>query len=156
MRLYLVRHGDALTGDLDPARPLSDEGRQQVAVLASFLAGQGLAVARVYHSGKLRARQTAEALVAAVAPGATPDELAGLNPNDPVEDLLPRLSDWTDDSLIAGHLPHLSNLATRLLAGRAVPAGMRFEASAAACLQRDGEGGWSLLWFVDPQLLPRP
>ncbi len=155
MRLYLVRHGDALTGDLDPARPLSDEGREQVAVLAAFLARRGLAVARVYHSGKLRARQTAEALAAAVAPGATPEELAGLNPNDPVEDLLPALSDWTDDSLIAGHLPHLSNLATRLLAGRAVPAGMRFEAAAAACLQRNGEGEWSLLWLVDPQLLRR-
>jgi phosphohistidine phosphatase len=156
MRLYLVRHGDALTGDLDPARPLSDEGRDQVAVLASFLAGQGLRITRVYHSGKLRARQTAEALAAAIAPGTTPDELAGLNPNDPVEELLPTLSGWTEDSLIAGHLPHLSNLATRLLTGRAMPAGMRFEAAAAACLQRNGEGGWSLLWFVDPQLLPRP
>jgi phosphohistidine phosphatase len=144
MRLYLVRHGDALTGDLDPARPLSDEGRDQVAVLASFLAGQEIAVARVYHSGKLRARQTAEALAAAVAPGATPEELAGLSPNDPVDGLFPALSHWTEDSLIAGHLPHLSNLTTRLLAGRALP-----------CLQRGGEGGWSLLWFVDPQLLPR-
>lgn len=156
MRLYLVRHGDALASEADPARPLSEDGKQQVAALAAFLSGLGLRVAQVYHSGKPRARQTAEALAAAVASGATPEALSGINPNDPVEPLIEEISGWREDVLIAGHLPHLARLATRLVAGRDAASGMTFEAAAAACLERDDEGRWSLVWFTGPSLLKRP
>lgn len=153
MRLYLVRHGDALSAGVDPDRHLSEAGRRQVAALADFLSGLGLGVARVVHSGKPRARETAEALAAALAPGTAPQAIAGLSPNDPVEALAEEIADWDEDSLIAGHLPHLSRLATLLLAGRSRPGGLDFEPAAAACLERDEAGGWSLAWFVGPSLL---
>ncbi len=155
MRLYLVRHGDALTGDLDSERHLSELGHRQVAALAEFLSGLGLRVSRVVHSGKPRARQTAEALAAAVAPGAAPQALDGLAPNDPVEEFADVVAGWDQDSLIAGHLPHLAKLATLLLAGRSRPGGLDFEPAAAACLERDEAGGWTLVWFVGPSLLQR-
>ena len=87
MRLYLVRHGDALSPGVDPERRLSEAGHQQVGRLAAFLSARAVRVARVLHSGKPRAEQTAEALAAAVAPAAVPVLHDGLSPNDPVEPL---------------------------------------------------------------------
>ncbi|MDX1575534.1 MAG: phosphohistidine phosphatase SixA [Kiloniellales bacterium] len=153
MRLYLVRHGDALRSNVDPERRLSEAGQRQVGRLAAFLAERGVRVARVLHSGKPRAEQTAEALAAAVAPGVVPEARDGLSPNDPVEPLVGEVAAWQEDCLIAGHLPHLARLATLLLAGRDVPTGLDFEPAAAACLERDEDGVWSLLWLVGPSLL---
>lgn len=153
MKLYLVRHGEALRADVDPERRLSDTGHQGVGRLASFLSERGVRVARVRHSGKPRAEQTAEALAAAVAPGVAPEAHDGLSPNDPVEPLAGEIATWQEDCMIAGHLPHLARLATLLLAGRNVPTGLDFEPAAAACLERDEDGVWSLAWFVGPSLL---
>ena len=66
MRLYLVQHGEALPKQVDPERPLSERGRSDVARVADFLKGAGIRVTRVAHSGKTRARQTAELLASFV------------------------------------------------------------------------------------------
>jgi phosphohistidine phosphatase len=153
MRLYLVRHGDALPSGVDPERPLSDTGRQQVARMAAVLSARGVRVARVLHSGKARAQETAAALAAAVAPDATPEARDGLSPNDPVGPLAEAIAAWREDILIAGHMPHLARLASLLVTGREVPSGLDFEPAATACLERDEAGAWALVWFVGPSLL---
>jgi Histidine phosphatase superfamily (branch 1) len=68
MRLYLMQHGAALAKDVDPARPLSEQGEQDVRRIAAFLARAGVGVGRIWHSGKRRAEQTAELLAAALPP----------------------------------------------------------------------------------------
>ncbi|MCZ6522899.1 MAG: histidine phosphatase family protein, partial [Alphaproteobacteria bacterium] len=62
MRLYLVQHGEALAKEVDAERRLSADGRRDVRRLAEFLAKSGLRVRKVLHSGKARARETAELL----------------------------------------------------------------------------------------------
>ena len=94
MRLYLVLHGDAVPERLDPERPLSAAGRQEVEAVARLLADTGVRTAHVVHSGKLRAHQTAELLATALAPGRVPEAIAGLSPNDPVEPMVRRIADW--------------------------------------------------------------
>jgi phosphohistidine phosphatase len=153
MKLYLVRHGDALAPDVDPERPLSEAGRRQVARMAEFLRGRGIGVERVLHSGKARAQETAAALAAIVAPDATPEVRDGLSPNDPVAPLAEAIAAWREDTLIAGHMPHLARLASLFLAGREVPSGFDFEPAATACLERNEAGAWALVWFVGPSLL---
>ena len=153
MNLYLVRHGDAPRPDVDPERRLSAAGHRQVDGMAAFLAGHGVRVARVLHSGKPRAEETAAALAAAVAPATAPEARDGLSPNDPVEPLAAEIAAWREDSLIAGHLPYLSRLSTLLMTGRNVPSGLDFEPAAVACLERGEDGAWSLVWFVGPSLL---
>ena len=46
-----------------------------------------------------------------------------------------------------------SNAADLLLTGRNLPTALDFEPAAAACLERDEDGVWSLAWFVAPSLL---
>ena len=53
MRIYLTQHGLAAPNDVDPDRPLSEQGREGVRRLADFLGSAGIEVEQVLHSGKL-------------------------------------------------------------------------------------------------------
>src|SRR5438046_8946123 len=66
--LYLVHHGDAVGPDVDPQRPLSNVGRAGVDRLAAATAARGVKPQIIWHSGKLRAKQTAEAFYRACNP----------------------------------------------------------------------------------------
>ena len=62
MWLYLVQHGEATSEEEDPERPLTERGVVDVHRVARKAAEAGIVTAvRVVHSGKTRARQTAEA-----------------------------------------------------------------------------------------------
>jgi phosphohistidine phosphatase len=71
----------------------------------------------VWHSGKLRARQTAEAFWRACNALAEFSATRDLQPDDPPEWIRDRLRGESRDVLIAGHFPHLPRLLTLLLAG---------------------------------------
>ena len=110
MKLYLVQHGAALPEEIDPDRPLSDQGRQDVGGLAQFLADHGVRVPHVWHSGKTRARQTADILAAAVAAEAKAEAHAGLAPNDSIGAFVKMVADWHEDAMLVGHLPFMAHL----------------------------------------------
>ena len=58
--LFLIRHADALDGDIDAERPLSPKGLKQVRHLARFLKeSASVEVREVWHSPLVRARETA-------------------------------------------------------------------------------------------------
>ncbi len=53
MRIYLPQHGLAAPNEVDPDRPLSEQGREDVRRLADFLGSGGIEVEQVLRSGKL-------------------------------------------------------------------------------------------------------
>src|SRR2546426_3471527 len=91
MRLYLVRHGAAKTEAEDPQRGLTDEGRRTVERMAEFLASAEVSVDRIEHSGKFRAKQTAEILAARLWPPEGTKQVAGMAPNDDIGPTASRL-----------------------------------------------------------------
>ncbi len=151
MRLYLVQHGEALAKDIDPERSLSEKGRRDVERLAAFLGGRAIRVARVLHSGKKRARETAQLLAAAMSPGAEAEAVAGLDPNDPVEPLAEQVSGWQQDAVLVGHLPFMDRFVARLIAGG--EGAVVFRPATMVCLERAEAGAWSLAWMLPPELL---
>lgn len=155
MRLYLAQHGEALSEDLDPARPLSAAGEKDVRDMAAFLAGRAVAVAQITHSGKLRARQTAELLAGAFAPRPAVAERSDLNPNDPPEDLARELAKWRDDAMLVGHLPFMGRLVALLVSGRPHEDTVAFSPGSVVCLEPAGAGRWSVAWMLRPELLGR-
>jgi phosphohistidine phosphatase len=62
MHLYLVRHGEAKSGQEDSERPLNNCGREEVDRVSRAAAKKGMAASRIFHSDKLRAKETAEIL----------------------------------------------------------------------------------------------
>lgn len=152
MRLYLVQHGEALSADDDPARPLSEAGRRDVAALAQFLETSGLTIARVVHSGKLRAEETAAILAPALASTAPIESQAGLAPNDSVTEFARRAASWYADHLVVGHLPFMDRATAYLVTGAEAPGVVAFRPGSIVCLERD-DGSWRLAWMVRPELL---
>jgi len=115
VRLYLVHHGDAVGPEVDPQRPLSAVGRASVDFLASKAAARGIQPAVVWHSGKLRSKQTAEAFLRACNPLAEFSATRDLQPGDPPGWIRDRLLGEARDILLVGHFPHLPRLLALLL-----------------------------------------
>jgi phosphohistidine phosphatase len=114
MRVILIHHAEAVGPDVDPQRPLSVRGQEQAAEAAAGLTAAGLAPAEIWHSGKLRARQTGEAVLRGCAPFAAFRMVRGLQPEDPPEWMRDAIATDERDLALVGHMPHLARLA-RLL-----------------------------------------
>ena len=146
--IVLVHHGDALGPDVDPMRPLSGPGRAASARLAAAAAARGMRPDVVWHSGKLRARQTAELFWHACNPLAAFSAARGLQPDDPPRWMRDQLAEDTRSIVLAGHMPHLMGL-LRLLCGDPPDApATGFPPHGCVALERDGEI-WKELWRLE-------
>ncbi len=154
MKLYLVQHGKAMPSDQDPDRPLTQEGRQEVHRIAHLLIPLELTVDRIRHSGKTRARQTAEIYAQAFTVGQEPAAREGLGPNDNVAPLRDELAVATEDTMIVGHLPFLSKLASLLLTGHESAEVIAFHNAGVICLERTTDNRWRVEWIATPALIP--
>jgi len=150
MRLVLVHHGDAVGPEVDPRRPLSPSGREAVQRLAAEAAGRGVKPAVVWHSGKLRAKETAEAFWRTCNPFAEFTATRDLQPDDPPEWIRDRLRRESRDLLIAGHYPHMP----RLL--RVLTNAEHFPLNGVVSLVSGDEGEtFTEEWRLDPREDPR-
>jgi len=118
VRLYLVHHADAVGPEVDPRRPLSPMGRLEADMHASEAARRGARPGVVWHSGKLRARQTAEAYWRACNALADFAATRDLQPGDPPEWMRERLRGESRDVMIVGHFPHMPALLSSCLGDR--------------------------------------
>jgi phosphohistidine phosphatase len=148
-RVILVHHGDAVPAGVDPMRPLSSRGRADVEGLAQAAATRGAKPRAVWHSGKLRARQTAEACWRACNPLAEFSAIRGLQPDDPPDWVADRLLAEDGEVMLVGHMPHLSRLLQRLVPGREGEAAAGFPLNGAVCLE-DVAGRWEERWRLAP------
>jgi phosphohistidine phosphatase len=152
MRAYLIRHGQAEDAAVDAARPLSRQGREDVARVAGFLSlFERPRPKMMAHSGKLRAGQTAD-MFAEVWQVGDVRELPDLLPGADPAVWASRLDALDADVALVGHLPHLGGLAGLLLCGAATGREIvRMQAASVVCLERGGQG-WTLLWHLHPGL----
>ena len=117
--LYLVHHAEAVAPDVDPRRPLTEAGRAHAERVARDAAARGVRPDVVWHSGKLRARQTAEAFWRACNPLASMSAARGLQPADPPEWVKDLVAGETRDVMLVGHMPSLARVLSLLTAGDA-------------------------------------
>jgi phosphohistidine phosphatase len=154
MKLYLVQHGEAVSKQEDPERPLSEQGSQDVQTVAAFLGDAGIKLARVWHSGKRRAEQTAEILAKAVLSGGRAEGVEGINPNDPVGEFATDADVWEEDNLVVGHLPFMSRLVSLLTTGETDTGLVQYQPGSVVCLERVDAEQWVILWMIRPDMLP--
>ena len=144
MNLVLVHHGDAVAPDVDTRRPLSPAGRDAVAHLANEAAQKGVKPSVVWHSGKLRAKETAQAFWRTCNALAEFAASRDLQPDDPPEWIRDRIRGEARDVLIAGHFPHLPRLLV-LLSRESEPFPLH---GVVALASDDGGESWKELWRI--------
>ncbi|MGH2633640.1 MAG: SixA phosphatase family protein [Tepidiformaceae bacterium] len=159
MHVCLVRHAIAVEPgtpgyENDDLRPLTERGRERMRQAATGLRTLFTPEA-VLTSPLLRAKETAAILTAAYRlPPARP--LAALASGDH-DGLLADLTE-IDASVVlcVGHEPHISELLSYLLTGKAECLAAPFRKGGAAlvtCSDDTSAGTWTLTWMATPALL---
>jgi phosphohistidine phosphatase len=146
--ILLVHHGEAVSPAVDSSRPLSGRGMGDVARLAEQAAARGIKPDVIWHSGKLRARQTAEAFWRACNPLAPFSATRGLLPDDPPIWMRDQLAGETRTVVLVGHMPHLPRLLRLLVAGGGDTAAADFPQHGCVALDADGEL-WKEMWRLE-------
>ncbi len=153
MRLYLVQHGEAKSKEEDPDRGLTDKGIRDVEKVAVALKSLNLRIDSHWHSGKTRARLTAEILHPSIASSCELIERDGLSPNDPVGDLKQVIEEGGADIMIVGHLPFLNRLAALLVIADENSDVVTFQNGGILCLEYRETDNWSIVWMIIPEVL---
>ncbi len=154
MNLYLVQHGEAVAKTEDPERPLSDKGWEDIQRVAAYVARRtDILIRQINHSGKTRARQTAELLAEAIQPPEGVSDVPDLAPMDDPSVWVSYLAETTRDLMLVGHLPHLSKLAALLICQDGTQKVVDFKMGGVVCVGRDEEGDWSVRWMVTPEIV---
>lgn len=150
MRVAIVRHGQALSKQDDPEQGLSPHGREQAKRAGAELSKLALAKARILHSVKTRARQTAEIMAAALQSPVAPEQIDGLKPNDPIEAIVRDILAADEDRIYVSHLPFVQYL-TAVLATHKKGAQPVFSTCGLAVLERDdASGSFSVVHIFAP------
>jgi phosphohistidine phosphatase len=144
-----MRHGDALSAAVDPRRPLSARGREEVEEIARLAAARKVRVAAIYHSGIERARETAEILAQHLAPEQGVGECAGLCPDDDPAIGQAELEAAAKPIMLVSHLPYIGKLAALLVAGDPERSVVQFAPAMMVCCAKT-ESRWEIAWTIAP------
>ena len=156
MLLYLAQHARAKSKEENPLRGITAPGRAETERMARYFSGLEPRIDQIWHSEKLRARETAEIFAKFLSASDRLQEKAFLAPFDEAALAEAALTALTKDALegpaaallIVGHMPHLSNLAARLLGAEV----LRFRNSGIVALEQTGTD-WQLIWMFTPDIL---
>jgi phosphohistidine phosphatase len=151
MNVYLVQHAEAKSKEVDPERPLSEQGRRDAEQVAALAGRMGIQVSQIRHSGKLRAEQTARILAEALVPAHGVTAVDGLGPVDDVEPVANDLDTTWATLMLVGHLPFMERLIGELVVGDPDEAVVDVQNAAITCLSRTEEG-WQVSWILTPAM----
>lgn len=142
MKLYLVRHGEAEMRAIDAERPLTDKGIEQVQRLAEHFVASSAKPDHIYHSGLVRARQTAE-IIAHRLKVENVRKIAHLDSADSVVPIQNEAEHWREDTVLVGHMPYMAELLLSLTNGQALIA---FNPATGICLHKQKDERWVVEW----------
>lgn len=118
MLIHLMQHGACLSKELDPTQPLSPVGREQVEKSAQAARTLGLNFELVIASPKVRSLQTAQIMAEYTGYPTSrievTDAVKAMTPTEKTLDFIKEY-DGLDSIFIAGHLPSLASLASKIL-----------------------------------------
>jgi phosphohistidine phosphatase len=112
VRLYLVRHTEAASGEPDDLRPLTAAGRETARALGTRLSVEGARPSAVLSSPLLRARETAAELCRAL--DCEPEADERLAPGATADDVRAAVAGRGDEVIVIGHQPDCSEIAAEL------------------------------------------
>lgn len=152
MKLYLMRHGEYMTEDLQHTGALSKKGTNDINLIANFLKPANIHVSNIFHSGKLRAQQTAEIMATSIIAKEPLQARNKLDPQDDVTAFIDEIIDWEQDLLVVGHLPFMGRLVSKLVVGNENKEIVAFYPGTLVCLERIENSPWIIDWVLFPDL----
>jgi len=152
MGIYVVQHGIAKSPQEDPERHLTEKGRQIIEAMASYLSSRDIKIDQILHSGKIRAKETAEIFKKHLLPPRGIKEQSGLNPNDDPKQTNQLLEHEQGHLMFVGHLPNLSKLVSLLVCGKPDLEIVEVVKGGVICLNQNNDE-WLLEWALTPTMI---
>ncbi len=148
--VVLLRHGEAFPSSVDPRRPLTEKGKWETLLVAKVLKKLPVRFDVVYHSPKLRAKQTAEIVARELGISKLVERDDLLPESDPktVKELVEREE---GKAILCGHLPNLARIFSLLYLGIDNDKAIDLRTSGGVGLKKGN--GWVLDFVVFPSLL---
>ena len=153
MKLYFLRHADALDGADDAARPLSSHGRKEALEVGRFLKRARIEFGAAYSSPLVRAKETAEIVLDVCGSARLALTAALLNETSDAkfDEWLKGIPD-TKHVCLVGHAPSLAQRARELL-GLTASDALKLPKGALACLETENRRTAALKFLITPKLL---
>ena len=152
MAIYLVQHGISVSKDVDPDPGLSEQGRHDVQLIANVAASYNILPDQIKHSGKQRAKETAEIFKKTLKTNTKITQMKGIKPLDDVVSFAQNL-DGTKNLMIVGHLPFLERLTAFLTTGNQDVSVFKFQNGGIVCLEQlPPPYGWVIKWALMPNI----
>lgn len=162
MKLYLIRHSNAVEmgeGDYtdDSQRPLTEQGCEKMAHIASALNSLGIKPDLIVSSPYVRARQTAEILAKGLSYKMELQFNEALVPMGEADTIIGEINEkyLVDELVLVGHEPSMSMLIGMLTAGNPEMA-ITMKKGGVCCLLTDDlrvQRNASLEWLLTPKIL---
>lgn len=146
-----MQHGDAVPEEIEPDRPLSEQGIRDIRILALHMQNMGVQLGNVFHSGKLRAQQSARLVAETISADIQPVKTEGLNPNDDPMVIVGDIERMDANILLVGHMPFVSRLCSTLLTGTTA-AEFASVPGTLFCLEK-ADNKWRLVYMLRPDFL---
>lgn len=148
---YLVQHGEAKSKEEDPERHLTEKGIEESKKVAYHLSEKRVKPDIIIHSGKTRAKQTAEIYAEYLKPEKGVLKGENLAPLDDPTIWADKLKKEHTSVMLVGHLPHLSKLLSLLLTGNSEAEIAKFKYSCCVAISR--EENFKIKWFITPEIV---
>ncbi len=152
MALFLVQHGKSLPKDIDPDQGLSEQGISDTKRIADVAKGYGVLVSSISHSGKTRARMTAEIFSQALKPENGIQQINGIAPLNDVTTFTKTINP-NENRMFIGHLPFMERLTSFLITGSLKKPIFRFQNSGIVCIEMYPETeSYAIKWSLMPTI----
>jgi len=152
MAIFLVQHGISLSKKTNPDPGLSIKGQKIVSRIAEVARSYHILPSQIKHSGKQRARETAEILKKTLNVKKKIAQTKGIKPLD---DVISFAQNLNGDSglMIVSHLPFLEHLTAYLTTGNPDVTVFKFQNGGIVCLdQLPRPFGWVIKWALMPNI----
>ena len=152
MSLYLVQHGLCHSKQEDPAKGLTEQGTEVVRRIAGVTANYNVPVSAIAHSGKLRARQTADIMAEVLQPS---QGVTVMDHMAPLDDVVPfaEYVDLDSNLMLVGHLPFLEKLTAYLITYQVTPIVFQMQNAGVVCIDLDSRTSRPVIkWTLMPKI----
>jgi len=115
--------------------------------MALMAVAKNVQASAIFHSGILRAKQTAEILAEHLQFTLAVQQLSGLRPQDDPAIAKAEIEAAESPIILVGHLPHLNRLVALLLSSDAESQVMEFPPATMVCCSND-TSKWKISWTL--------